>query len=312
MSSTADATTAAVPLVPVPVSTSAISASKKKPTQVISLLAGAIAGGMEATCVWPMEYIKTQLQLQERLPAGEKPKFTGMISGMRYTVQNHGFLALYRGLTPTLISAFPKAGIRFGSNAYFKKQLMDDQGKLTPGKNFLAGVGAGIIESIFVVTPVETVKTKLIHLNMSFFGGVKHIVAHEGMAGVYQGLGATIMKQGSNQGLRFMFFNEYKNWVTNNGQHNLTPLTSFLGGMSAGCFSTLCNNPLDVIKTRMQGLDAAKYKNALDCAQQLMRHEGAGVFLKGLIPRLGRVVPGQGIIFMSFETIQYKLVDILL
>jgi hypothetical protein len=47
-------------------------------------------------------------------------------------------------------------------------------------------ITSGIIESIFVVTPVETVKTKLIHLNMSFFGGVKHIVAHEGMAGVYQ------------------------------------------------------------------------------------------------------------------------------
>jgi solute carrier family 25 citrate transporter 1 len=62
---------------------------------------------------------------------------------MRYTVQNHGFLALYRGLTPTLISAFPKAGIRFGSNAYFKKMLMDENGKLTPGKNFMAGVGAG-------------------------------------------------------------------------------------------------------------------------------------------------------------------------
>ena len=58
-------------------------------------------------------------------------------------MQNHGFLALYRGLTPTLISAFPKAGIRFGSNAHFKKMLMDDNGKLTPGKNFLAGVGAG-------------------------------------------------------------------------------------------------------------------------------------------------------------------------
>eukprot|EP00624_Nannochloropsis_granulata_P006932 evm.model.NODE_5521_length_8807_cov_42.282162.1 len=62
---------------------------------------------------------------------------------MRYTVANHGFLALYRGLTPTLISAFPKAGIRFGSNAHFKKMLMDENGKLTPGKNFLAGVGAG-------------------------------------------------------------------------------------------------------------------------------------------------------------------------
>jgi len=44
----------------------------------------------------------------------------------------------------------------------------------------------GTIESIFVVTPVETVKTKLIHLNMEFIGGVKHIVAKEGLWGVYQ------------------------------------------------------------------------------------------------------------------------------
>lgn len=31
--------------------------------------------------------------------------------------------------------------------------------------------------------------------------------------------------------------------------------------------------------------------------------------MRGLVPRLGRVVPGQGIIFMSFETIQNVLVE---
>lgn len=46
-----------------------------------------------------------------------------------------------------------------------------------------------------MVTPVETVKTKLIHMNMDFIAGVKHIIAKEGLTGVYQGLGATIMKQ---------------------------------------------------------------------------------------------------------------------
>lgn len=46
-----------------------------------------------------------------------------------------------------------------------------------------------------MVTPVETVKTKLIHMNMDFVRGVKHIVATEGLGGVYQGLGATILKQ---------------------------------------------------------------------------------------------------------------------
>ena len=35
----------------------------------------------------------------------------------------------------------------------------------------------------------------------------------------------------------------------------------------AGATSVLGNTPLDVIKTRMQSLDAAKYKNTLDCAQ---------------------------------------------
>lgn len=55
------------------------------------------------------------------------------LPGFRYTINNYGVLALYRGLAPTLISSFPKAGIRFGSNAYFKKLLMDENGKLTPG-----------------------------------------------------------------------------------------------------------------------------------------------------------------------------------
>jgi solute carrier family 25 citrate transporter 1 len=62
----------------------------------------------------------------------------------------------------------------------------------------------------------------------------------------------------------------------------------------------------------MQGLDAAKYSSALDCARQLTKSEGPGVFLRGLVPRLGRVVPGQGIIFMSFESIQNKLCEVML
>ena len=47
----------------------------------------------------------------------------------------------------------PKAGIRFGGNAYFKKLLADEKGKLTMAKQFLAGLGAGatgdIIYSFF-------------------------------------------------------------------------------------------------------------------------------------------------------------------
>lgn len=144
-------------------------------------------------------------------------------------------------------------------------------------------------------------------MNMPFVDGVKHIIKTEGIGGIYKGAVATALKQGSNQGLRFMWFNEYKRIITNDGEKQLTPILSFFGGMSAGCFSTLGNNPFDVIKTRMQGTTGSQYAGTIDCLKQILKNEGGLALYAGLIPRLGRVVPGQGIIFMSFESIQSSL-----
>jgi solute carrier family 25 citrate transporter 1 len=276
---------------------------KKSSNPLVSLTAGCIAGGIECVTVWPMEYMKTQLQLQKKT-TGVKPPFTGVISGLVYTVKTTGFFSLYRGLGVTLIGSIPKAGIRFGGNSYCKKLLMDENGKLTMAKQFLAGLGAGTVEAIFAVTPMETIKTKLIQTNQTLIPGVTSILKESGIRGLYQGLAATILKQGSNQGLRFMFFNKYKDLVTNNGQTKLSPILSLIGGMLAGCFSTLGNNPFDVIKTQMQGKDSGQYKNTYDCFAKIWKEEGVKGFYKGMLPRMGRVVPGQGVIFMSFELIQ--------
>jgi solute carrier family 25 citrate transporter 1 len=52
------------------------------------MASGCIAGGIEATCVWPMEYIKTQLQLNNA--KGSKLPYTGVVSGLTYTVKTTG------------------------------------------------------------------------------------------------------------------------------------------------------------------------------------------------------------------------------
>ena len=284
----------------------------KKRSPLLPMAAGCIAGGIEATAVWPMEFIKTQLQLQSKATTqggAHKPlPYSGMIGGLSHTVRTTGFRSLYRGLAPTLIGSVPKAGIRFGLNAVIKDNLRDKDGKLTMGKNFVAGLGAGVSEALIIVAPVETIKTKCIETNSPFVAGMRRILQTEGLGGIYQGAAATALKQGSNQGLRFMWFNEYRQVVTGHGETEMTPLLGLLGGMSAGCFSTLGNNPFDVVKTRMQGTQAAaRYAGTLDCFRQVLAREGVAAFYAGVVPRLGRVVPGQGIIFMSFETIQRQL-----
>jgi hypothetical protein len=130
---------------------------------------------------------KTQLQLQSNAKGAKLP-YNGMISGLTYTVRTTGFLSLYRGLAPTLLGSIPKAGIRFGLNAVIKDSLRDKNGNLTPAKNFLAGLGAGVAEALCIVAPVETVKTKVIELNKPFVEGFKYILKTEGAAGVYKGV----------------------------------------------------------------------------------------------------------------------------
>ena len=195
----------------------------------VSLTTGCIAGGIECVTVWPMEFIKTQLQLQKRVP-GVAPPFNGVLSGLAYTVRTTGFLSLYNGLGVTLVGSIPKAGIRFGANAYCKDLLKDKKtGKLNMGQQFMAGMGAGTVEAIFAVTPMETIKTKLIETNKGLVEGVSMIIKEKGFGGLYQGLTATILKQSSNQGLRFMFFNKYKDSLTENGI-KMVPMYALIGG----------------------------------------------------------------------------------
>jgi solute carrier family 25 citrate transporter 1 len=65
--------------------------------------------------------------------------------------------------------------------------------------DFLSGVGAGVIEAIFAVTPMESIKTITIEHHLGLISGIKHIWREYGIRGFYKGTVATILKQSSNQ-----------------------------------------------------------------------------------------------------------------
>ncbi len=74
-----------------------MSTEKPKTNRLLPLAAGCIAGGVEATAVWPMEFIKTQLQLQSKASAGTLP-YNGMVSGLTYTVRTTGEVYEYMNI----------------------------------------------------------------------------------------------------------------------------------------------------------------------------------------------------------------------
>ncbi|GCC21096.1 hypothetical protein chiPu_0019563 [Chiloscyllium punctatum] len=136
---------------------------------------------------------------------------------------------------------------RFGMFEFLSNQMRDSQGKLSNRQSLLCGLGAGVFEAVLVVCPMETVKVKFIHDQCSpkpkyrgFFHGVREIVREQG----------------------------------DNPAKEMNPIITGLFGALAGAASVFGNTPLDVVKTRMQGLEAHKYRSTWDCAIQIMKYEG--------------------------------------
>ncbi|KAK1800485.1 hypothetical protein P4O66_005704 [Electrophorus voltai] len=272
------------------------------------LYTGGIAGAIEICITFPTEYIKTQLQLDER---ANPPRFRGIGDCVKLTVQDHGLRGLYRGLSSLLYGSIPKSAVRFGIFEVLSNPMRDASGRLDNTRSWLCGLGAGVAEAVLVVCPMETLKVKLIHDQCSlqpryrgFFHGVREIIRDQGVRGTYQGLTATILKQGSNQAIRFYVMNLLRNWYKGDDPtRDMHPLVTAIFGATAGAASVFGNTPLDVVKTRMQGLEAHRYKNTLDCAFQILKNEGPQAFYKGTVPRLGRVCLDVAIVFVLYEEV---------
>ena len=70
---------------------------------------GGITGGIEICITFPTEYVKTQLQLDER---NAKPRYKGIADVVKQTINSHGVSGLYRGLSVLIYGSIPKSAVR--------------------------------------------------------------------------------------------------------------------------------------------------------------------------------------------------------
>ena len=123
-------------------------------TPLLAGIAGGITGAIEISCTYPTEYTKTVMQLNKNENA------RGTLGVLKHTFNERGFFGLYRGYSALLLFAIPKNYVRFGSFQYAQGNLFTKKSRLD---NFCNGLVAGAAESTLVVTPQETIKTKLVH-----------------------------------------------------------------------------------------------------------------------------------------------------
>jgi len=123
--------------------------------------------------------------------------------------------------------------------------------------------------------------------------GTASMVRQEGIRGIYRGLFPVMMRQGANSAVRFTTYFTLKQFVQGAARLGQTlPSTITFGiGAIAGLVTVYTTMPLDVVKTRMQSLEArAQYRNSFHCAYRIFTEEGILRLWTGTAPRLTRLV----------------------
>ncbi|XP_070295926.1 mitochondrial glutamate carrier 1 isoform X2 [Salvelinus sp. IW2-2015] len=283
------------------------------------LINGGIAGLIGVTCVFPIDLAKTRLQNQQN---GSR-LYTSMSDCLIKTIQSEGYFGMYRGAAVNLTLVTPEKAIKLAANDFFRQHLSKDGQKLTLLREMLAGCGAGTCQ-VIITTPMEMLKIQLqdagrIEAQRKLMsqaavgapGGPVELGSHtamqltrellrsQGIAGLYKGLGATLLRDVPFSIIYFPLFANL-NSLGGRGADGPAPFyVSFASGCIAGSTAAVAVNPVDVIKTRIQtmtrGSQEDTYGGVTDCIRKILRQEGPSAFLKGAYCRALVIAPLFGI-----------------
>eukprot|EP00941_MAST-03F_sp_MAST-3F-sp1_P002511 g2511.t1 len=277
---------------------------EKKEKGLRNFLAGAIAGAGDTCVTMPLDTIKTQMQLNKNMQGA------GVVSCSKRIIGHDGFTGFYKGFQPFVIQASGKAAIRFMTFG-----LLCDVMDNVAGKDFrknnptvgslLCGLGAGTCEALFWTSPTERIK--VMGQKQAGTGraavGVREIIAKEGISGLYVGAAPTALRQATSVATRFTLVDKVKTLVANasgTDPRNQPFYVTFLAGGIGGAVSVMLNNPIDVVKSKIQG----GYKGGvIPCIRDLLKERGFRAFGAGLSARVPRLFLSQAIQFAVVDTI---------
>ncbi|KAF2075017.1 hypothetical protein CYY_003669 [Polysphondylium violaceum] len=274
-----------------------------KPPFYANLIAGAIAGIIGASTVFPLDMVKTRLQNQKALPNGTTP-YNGAIDCFRKIIRNEGGVrALYRGLSANLVGITPEKALKLAVNDLLRTTLQGDAPSITIGQEVMSGAGAGFCQ-VVATNPMEIVK---IRMQISGEGGKRaslgEVVKELGIRGLYKGTGATLLRDVPFSMVYFSMYGRIKAHLTDENGH-IGIGNILLSGIIAGSCAASISTPMDVIKTRVQvkpGPGDPHYNGILDCINKTMKNEGPKAFCKGLVPRIMIISPLFGITLVVYE-----------
>ncbi|KAL9638088.1 MAG: hypothetical protein Q9164_001787 [Protoblastenia rupestris] len=272
--------------------------------------AGAIAGVSEILIMYPLDVVKTRVQLQKGKGIGGDG-YNGMFDCFSKIIKNEGFSRLYRGITAPILMEAPKRATKFAANdswGSYYRGLFGVQ-KMNQQLSILTGASAGATEA-FVVVPFELIKIRLQdRASAGKYTGmvdcVVKTVKAEGPLALYNGLESTLWRHILWNAGYFGIIFQVKELLPRATEKKQQVRNDLIAGATGGTVGTVLNTPMDVVKSRIQNSpkvagSVPKYNWAWPAVGTVLKEEGFSALYKGFLPKVLRLGPGGGILLVVF------------
>ncbi|KKY26887.1 putative mitochondrial rna splicing protein [Phaeomoniella chlamydospora] len=269
------------------------------------MMAGAFAGIAEHSVMYPVDLLKTRMQVINPSSGG---LYTGLTNAVSTISRLEGIKTLWRGVSSVIVGAGPAHAVYFGTYELVKDMAggnKDDSHH--PGAAALSGACA-TISSDALMNPFDVIKQRMqVHGSTypTIAACARSIYRNEGFGAFYVSYPTTLCMTVPFTATQFMAYESLSKVM--NPSKSYDPFTHCIAGGLAGAFAAGITTPLDVIKTLLQtrGLsqeqEIRSVRGLFNGAAIIKRQFGWAGFFRGLKPRIITTMPSTAICWTSYE-----------
>jgi len=287
-------------------------------------VAGAAGAVIANTLVYPLDIIKTRLQVQVKSSStasdltasnpADHHHYNSTLDAVNKIVQNEGIAGLYAGMPGSLL------GVASTNFAYFywytivRSLYISYQTLPKPPSTAIElalGAVAGAIAQVFTI-PVSVVTTRQQTQPKAERRGLidtgREVVnSEDGWTGLWRGLKASLVLV-VNPAITYGAYQRLKD-VMYPGRKTLKPWEAFLLGSMSKAMATIVTQPLIVAKVGLQSRppparEGKPFKSFVEVMKFIIEHEGVLGLFKGIGPQIMKGLLVQGFLMMTKERVE--------
>jgi len=270
----------------------------------VSMAAGALAGITEHAVMFPIDSIKTRMQVFATSPAAV---YTGVGNAFTRISSTEGMRALWRGVSSVILGAGPAHAVHFGMYEAVKELAGGNE----RGNQWLATSLAGAsatIASDALMNPFDVIKQRMqVHKSefRSVFTCARVVYRTEGLTAFYVSYPTTLTMTIPFTAVQFTVYEQLKKLMNPSGEYS--PVTHMIAGGLAGGVAAGVTTPLDVAKTILQtrgtshDKEIRNVKGMADAIRIIWQRDGMKGFARGLSPRVLTFMPSNALCWLSYE-----------